>query len=133
MSTTNNDFFLTPAGIEKGKSSGFSAVLRSAVVALLLAGTVAQGATDDKAAEEKPRSIVPVFRLGGPLTEAPVGETFPMFGPLGTSLKELVERLAKAADDSAVKAVVILPETLSLGSAQVEEVRAAMSLVRNHG
>src|ERR1035437_5528455 len=53
-----------------------------------------------------------------------------MFGPPGASLKDLVMRLSKAASDPAVKAVVILPETGWLGSAQIEELRAAMALVR---
>ena len=87
----------------------------------------------DQPAEEKPKSIVAVFRLNGPLTEPPVEDTFPFFsGPL-TSLKELVARLAKAADDPNVKAVVLLPDSASLGSAQVEELRAAISLVRSEG
>jgi len=132
MSTTNDQFFSSRAGIEKSNSPA-SAVLWSAVLAVALAGTPAQARPDEQPAKEKARGIVAVFRLAGPLTEVPAGEAFPMLSPPGTSLKELVERLVKAADDSAVKAVMILPESESLGSAQVEELRAAMSLIRSHG
>jgi protease-4 len=41
--------------------------------------------------------------------------------------------MGKAATDPAVKAVVILPETDGLGSAQVEELRSVMSQLRKHG
>ena len=133
MSATNNQFSLSLARVEKSGFPAASAVLSSAVLALMLAGTPAQAAPAEQPAKEKERTIVAVFPLDGPLTEAPAATAFPMFGPPGTSLKELVARLGKAADDSAVKAVVILPASMSLGSAQVEELRAAMSLVRSHG
>ncbi len=99
----------------------------------MLAGTLAQAAPSDTPANETNRNIVAVFRLAGPLTEVPAEEVFPTFGPPGTSLKELVARLGKAADDADVKAVAILPETMRLGAAQIEELRAAMALVRSHG
>jgi len=95
--------------------------------------TVLTGVRAPAASTEPPAHIVPVFRLDGMLTEVPVEEPFPMLGPGGMSLKELVARLDKAANDPAVKAVVILPERASLGSAQVEELRNAMSLVRRRG
>ena len=56
-----------------------------------------------------------------------------LFGEPAATLKDLVMRLNKAADDPAVKAVVILPETGWVGSAQIEELRAAMALVRKQG
>ncbi len=133
MSTIHCQDSLSSAGVAKCKSPAASAVLRCAVLALALAGTLAQGATGDQPPTEKVRNIVAVFRLEGPLTEVPASDIFPMFGPLGTSLKELVARLGKAADDPAVKAVVIVPESESLGPAQVEELRGAMALVRSHG
>ncbi len=74
-----------------------------------------------------------MFRLEGALTEVPGEEALPLFSPPGTSLKQLVERLAKAANDPAVKAVVILPEAAWVGTAQVEELRAAMAQVRKQG
>jgi protease-4 len=99
-------------------------------IALLLAANRAPAASTDQSAEEKPRNIVPVFRLEGPLTEAPVDDTLQMFSQTGTSLKDLVKRLNKAASDPEVKAVVILPESMSVGSAQIEELRAAIALIR---
>jgi protease-4 len=90
----------------------------------------AKAAPGEQAVEEKPRSIVAVFRLEGPVTEVPADDLEQMFGQPGVSLKDLVTRLGKAAADPAVKAVVILPETGWLGSAQIEELRAAMAQVR---
>src|ERR1043166_6695864 len=98
---------------------------------LLLAATGAAAAPAGPSADEKPGSIVAVFRLNG-LTEIPADSTFELFGEHGTSLKELVGRLNKAATDSTVKAVVIMPESPALGPAQVEELRQAMADVRKH-
>jgi protease IV len=130
MSTIIPQFPLVRAGFCPRR---FLLTTFSALMALLLAGTSTQAASGSKAAEEKKASLVAVFRLNGPLTEVPGEEEFPLFSLPGTSLKEIVERLAKAAEDPAVKAVVILPDTESIGLAQVEELRAAMSLVRGRG
>ena len=48
-------------------------------------------------------------------------------------LETLVARMDKAAKDSAVKAVVILLEQATVGSAQVEELRQAIARVRGAG
>jgi protease-4 len=134
MNTTNILSSLSQIIVQQSLSLVRSAVWRAALLALCLSGPLARAAADDQTTtEEKPRNVVAVFRLDGPVTEVPAEETFPMFGQQGISLKELVARLSKAADDSAVKAVVILPDAASLGSAQIEELRAAMSLVRNRG
>lgn len=77
--------------------------------------------------------VIAVFRLEGELSETPADESFQLFNVPGTSLKELVARLDKAAHDSDVKAVVILPEGMSFGLGQVEELREAMSQVRSSG
>lgn len=89
-------------------------------------------APSDQAAVQTNKSIIAVFRLDGPLTEVPIDETFAMFNPPGTSLRELVRRLDKAASDPAVKALVILPDGAAMGQAQVEELRAAIAEVRSH-
>jgi len=133
MSTTHYLSSGSRYGAEKTGHRILSTIWGSAVLALMLAGANAQAAPDDQAADPKPKNIVAVFRLEGPLTESPVEEAFPLFGTPLTSLKELVGRLAKAADDPNVKAVVLLPESAILGSAQVEELRAALSLVRAEG
>ncbi|HZQ46440.1 MAG TPA: signal peptide peptidase SppA, partial [Verrucomicrobiae bacterium] len=121
----------------KGCSFRSAAVLWSVVLAFLLAGIAVPAAANEPAAQakekEKERDVVAVFRLEGHVTEVPAEESFALFGVPGTSLKELVSRLRKAAEDPAVKAVVILPDSVSLGLGQVEELRGAMSLVRSHG
>ena len=48
-------------------------------------------------------------------------------------LKDLVRRMAKARDDQAVKAVVLLLENASLATSQVEELRQAIAEVRKAG
>ena len=133
MSTSCNPFFPSRADARTNQFRSLSVVLRMVFVALVLAQTPARAALSDTPAKEKPTSIVPVFRLAGQLPEVPPDEAFAMFAPAGASLKDLVMRLEKAADDPAVKAVVILPDSAWLGSAQVEELRAAMSLVRSRG
>ena len=105
----------------------------SVCIALSLAATNAIAADSEQPAEQKPRNIIPVFRLDGPLTEVPGDDGFALFGEPGTSLKELVARFTKAGSDPAVKAVVLLPESLWMGSAQAEELSAAMSQVRKQG
>ncbi len=115
------------------KPPAAAAFLWPVVLALMLAPTRAPAAPAEQTSEEKPRSIVAVFRLDGPVTEVPQDDVLQMFGPPGASLKDLVERLSKAAGDPEVKAVVVLPETGLLGSAQIEELRAALAAVRKQG
>lgn len=100
---------------------------------LFLAATPAPAAPAAPADQEKPHPIVAVFRLEGPLTEPPADETLQLFGPTGTSLRQLIARFDKAATDPAVKAVVLMPELAALGAAQVEELRAAIARIRDHG
>jgi protease-4 len=101
-------------------------------LAITLATSSAKAAPSEPPATEKPRNIVAVFRLEGSLSEEPGDDSFDFFGPMGTSLNELVTRLRKAAGDARVKAVVILPESAP-GSAQIEELRAALALIRQKG
>src|SRR5215472_6681022 len=126
-----NELSFPGFGIQQRKSLT-AAVLWSIGLTLFLAGSRVQAAEAEKEAEEKPRNIVPVFRLEGPLTEVPADDARELLGQPGTSLKELVARISKAAVDPAVKAVVILPESTQVGPAQTEELRAAMALVRSH-
>src|SRR2546430_2555551 len=107
MSTTNNQSSLSSPGVERDTFPATSAVLWSAILALMLMlAAPAQAAPDEPPAPatEKERTIVAVFRLDGPITEVSAEEAFPLFGLPGTSLKDLVSRLSKAADDPAVKA-----------------------------
>jgi protease-4 len=118
-----------------GKSNVASAILCSAVLALGLAATSALAAPGEQtnAFSGANRNIIAVFRLDGTLTEMSAEDAFPMFSSPGTSLRELVQRLDKAAKDPAVKAVVILPDAAALGMGQIEEVNQAMAQVRSRG
>jgi protease-4 len=107
-------------------------ILLTAIAAAGLVSSSARAAADDPAANAKPRAVIPVFRLEGPLTEVPADQTFAMFGVPGNSLKDIVARLRKAAVDPGVKAVVLLPDTAAQGLGQTEELRAALALVREH-
>jgi protease-4 len=101
----------------------------------LFAPLFAAPAADESGSSERDsgKATIAVFRLAGPLTETPVDEGLPLFSSLGTSLKDLLARIKRAGEDPAVKAVVILPETMPLGTAQIEELRQAMSQVRSKG
>src|SRR5215471_19142674 len=80
--------------------------------ALLLAGMFAvegaHAAPSTQGKNQIQRSLVAVFRLSGQLNETPQREELALFGTPGISLKELIERLQRAARDPDVKAVVIL-------------------------
>jgi protease-4 len=120
-------------GAEKRCPPTVPPALLSAVAGLILAAAPFRAAADEPQAKAPEPIVVAVFRLSGPLSEAPADETLAMFGSVGTSLKDLVARLGKAANDPAVKAVVILPDSAAIGLAQTEELRKAMALVRDHG
>ena len=128
--------------------------VRFATVAGLLAGLVVWQAVpvrgDEQAPQTKPATSNPatpkaeakpappkpriaVFRLTGDVTELPPDETFSFGSVGGVSLRDLVERMKKAARDPEVKAVVILHEGGSVGAGQVEELRGAMAKVRSAG
>jgi protease-4 len=79
------------------------------------------------------KPIIAVFQLRGDISEEPADESLPLFGPPGPSLRDVVERMTKAAADPDVKAVVILADEASFGFAQMEELRAAMQKVRAAG
>lgn len=85
------------------------------------------------AKKKNAKSTIPVFTLGGTITESPQGDD-PFFGTVGAeSLKDLVQRLEQARDDEDVSAVVLLVEGASLSRGQVEEVRTALNQIRKTG
>jgi protease-4 len=88
-------------------------------------------AADKDKKSDKP--IVAVFRLDGAVTEEPNADDLGFGGDKSVSLKELVERLNKAAGDDSVKAVVLAVEGGAIGTAQREEIRQAMAKVRAGG
>src|SRR5205823_2784663 len=79
------------------------------------------------------KPTIAVFRLDGPVSETPSGEEFLAALEQKKSLKDLIERMAKAADDPNVKAVAFLVESPSIGTAQKEELRQAMAKLRKAG
>lgn len=101
---------------------------------LLLATLAARGlAAETKKAKPAPKPVAAVFRLHGSLTETPSNDGFLFSTEKSLSLKDLVERMHKAADDEAIKAVVLSADGASLDASQVEEVRQAMALLREKG
>ena len=131
MNTSNRS--LSSGKTTKHNSATAAAGLLSIGMALLLTSTDALAAEGDQPVEQKPRNVIAVFRLDGPITEVPADDFLQMFSPVGTSLKDLVKRVSKAAADPEVKAVVILPEFPWIGSGQTEELLAALALVRKEG
>ena len=79
------------------------------------------------------KPVIPVFRLTGAVTEAPVDDMFSFGGTTSISLKELVARMKKSVNDPSVKAVVVLLEGGTVGSAQKEELREVISQIRAAG
>lgn len=77
------------------------------------------------------KATVAVFKLDGSLGEKPGGDE--LFGPGKTSLKEMIERMNKAAGDPQVKAVVLMLEEAAVGTAQKEELRQAMAKLKSSG
>jgi protease IV len=102
-----------------------------AIVLIALIGPHARA--DEKPAAKAGSSSVPVFRLKGAVVETPA-QTGLLFGSEhAVPLKDLVARLKKAADDDAVKSVVISLDGVSLGTAQIEELRQVMARLRETG
>jgi len=104
---------------------------RIASAVLLLLSTALSAAPP--AADQKPARI-PVFSLSGVITEQSTDAGFP-FAISGSSesLHSLLNRLAKAEQDEAVPAIVLLTGSSLLGRAQLEEVRQALDKLRAAG
>ncbi len=98
----------------------------------LFATTIVRDAqAAQKATAKKP--TVPIFSLSGAVSEKPPVADI-LFGSAGgESLNGLVARLKKAGEDEQVKAIVMLYEGASIGSAQIEEIRQAMGNLREQG
>jgi len=80
------------------------------------------------------KPVVAVFAFDGPILEKPRGEEFALFSAIvRPSLKDVLDRMAKAKDDKNVKAVVLLLDEVSLDVAQIEEIRAALAAIRAAG
>lgn len=85
------------------------------------------------APKASPKPKVAVFRLNGAVTETSPDSTFSLSTTTGVALRDLIQRMKKAATDDQVKAVVILADGASVGNAQIEEIRQAMARLRKAG
>lgn len=105
-------------------------------IAALLFVPAALWARDDSPKKTKTTSgkaVIPVFRIRGQLKEAP-SDDFSLFSTVSApTLRDLVERMHKAAEDPAVKAVVFLFQGGSVNRAQAEELLQAMQQLRTAG
>jgi protease-4 len=81
----------------------------------------------------KPSKKIAVFRLRGLLTEAPRGMAWSLATDARGTLRGLLERLKKAAEDDNVAAAVVVLDQPILGWAQVQEIRAALKRLREAG
>ncbi len=93
-----------------------------AAMAVLFAGTAWAGPRDFGSSPGK----IAHFHLSGAVTETPVTDPFGLAGERSVSLKQLLERLAKARKDDSVKAVVLTMGGVSMGSGQLEELRSSL-------
>jgi protease-4 len=101
-------------------------------VLISLFAPVVVRAAEPAGKEDTAKPTVAVFELDGPVLEAPSQDPF-LLGDQPVALRELVKRLRAAADDSNVKAIVLIAENLELGPAQTEEIRGAIKQVRDKG
>jgi protease IV len=110
-------------------------------VLLLIAPALAQESktaeatkgSDSSKSSDAANPVIAVFRLSGSLTETPTDDSFPFSSEHTTALKDLIARFKKAQEDKNVKAVVITVSNLSLGFAQIEELRQAIAELRSAG
>ena len=83
------------------------------------------------ALDESTAPNVAVFDLGGAISERPADPLSMLFGSGEVIvLKDLIERFEQARDDETISAVVLEVEGLSMGLAQIQEVRQAIMELR---
>src|SRR6202035_2353680 len=104
-----------------------------ALVVSVLAVQTALAAPGKDEKKEGPKPVVAVFRLSGSISELPAEDLFSFAKPSGSTLRDLVTRLKKAAKDPEVKAIALMAQGEAAGLAQTEELREAMGLIRAAG
>lgn len=111
---------------------GLKAKWMCVVVGLALVFSAACPGSETAEGNDAPpaSSVVAHFHLSGALSESPVVDPFGLMAGQVTSLSGLVDRLEKAADDEAVKAVVLTYDGMSFGFGQMEELREAIGRVQ---
>jgi protease-4 len=100
--------------------------------ALLAALAVAALVAPRLAAADPAAVTVAHVRLSGSLEEAPVAED-PIFGHSGENLRMKLERIKKARDDKAVKALYLEIDGLEAGWGKLDELRRAVADFRASG
>jgi len=105
----------------------------SASLALQAKAEDSTSKTTESKSSEATKPVVAIFRLKGELIETPQDEAFPFNNEKSISLKDLVERLKKARDEKNLKAIILVVDDVSIGLAQVEELRESISELRSAG
>ncbi len=112
-----------------------SKVMWAALAVMLCTRTLVTADATDTNTEnksEKAAKTVAVFSLGT-VTETPKGEDFLFGAAPGVSLKDLLARMKKAAEDDDVGACLLLIDDAGFGLAQVEEIRGAVDRIKASG
>lgn len=86
----------------------------------------------DHLVEEPGRERIVHFHLTGAMTETPHMEVAGMMGGSPRSFTGLIKRLKKAGEDDSVQAVVLTVDRLSLGFAHIEELRTALTALKEN-
>lgn len=108
--------------------------MSAALLVTIAAGpAIAAEEKDEAKKESKTPAVLPVFALKSEIVEAPQGDDLLFSTGTTESLKDLVARMKKVRDDDSVRAVVLLLEGASLGSAQTEEIRQVMDEIKAAG
>jgi protease-4 len=69
---------------------------------------------------------IAVFHLNGPLLEKPQGDMAFSFGMTPDTLKDVIKRFDKAADDDNIKAILVTVGAPAMGLAQIQELSEAI-------
>ncbi|MBX3438483.1 MAG: signal peptide peptidase SppA, partial [Planctomycetaceae bacterium] len=107
------------------------------ISALLLTSLLAPArpltAEDGEATKPKKSrpAVVAVFTFNGAVTEKPTADDLPFASMQGESLLQFIGRVDKATEDDDVKAAVLLLKSPSIGTAQLDEIRAALKRFRD--
>ncbi len=87
----------------------------------------------DSESQQPPPPVAAHFHLSGTLTETPLVDPFNLAAGQVTSLKDLIEKMDKTAEDDQVEAVVLTYDSMSLGFGQLEEIRNAVERIEEAG
>jgi protease-4 len=87
----------------------------------------------EPATQPADKPVIAVFDLAGSMGEQPVDNSLAIFGPPPPSLRDVINRMDKAAKTPHVKAVVVLADDAAFGHAQAAELRQALREIRGAG